>query len=201
VGYVPAVLDRILSLFDRSGPQPRGGLLPLIVSDYVAYYRDREESPGRMALLFLPRTLHNPSLHATIMIRLSQATPGFLFGLWRTVLIAKHSIDVNRNMRFGPGFVLPHPVNILLGWGLRVGANVTILHDCSIGGKPTELSNPMRRPPPEEIGQLCPVIEDGVTIYMKSVLIGPITIGRDAVIGARSFVVEDVPAGTVVKGG
>lgn len=199
--YVPAVPGRILKLFDPSAPQPQNGLLPLIVSDYVAYYRDREQSAERMAALFLPRFFHNPSLHATALIRLALATPNFLFGLWRTILIWKHSIDINRDMKIGPGLVLPHPINILLGWGLQIGSNVTILHDCSIGGRPTDLSNPMKQPPPDELGQPCPVIEDGVTIYMKCILVGPITIGEGAVIGARSFVTKDVPAGELVKGG
>jgi serine acetyltransferase len=195
------VLERVLALFDPKAPQPRSGLLPLIISDYLAYYRDSDESRDRLALLFLPRLFHNPSLHATTMIRLALASPSFTFGLWRTALISKHSIDINRDMVIGPGFVLPHPVNILLGWGLRVGANVTILHDVSIGGpRPVDLSSPMRRPPQDEIGQLCPVIEDGVTIYMKSILMGPITVGEGAVIGARAWVEEDVESGAVVRG-
>jgi serine O-acetyltransferase len=200
-GYVAAMPDRFLALFDINAPQPRSGLLPLIISDYVAYYRDRDQSPGRMALLYLPRLFHNPSLHATALIRLALAGPNLFFGLWRTLLISKHSIDINRDMEIGPGLVMPHPINILLGWGLQIGSNVTILHDCSIGGIPTDLRDPMRQPPPEELGRPCPVIEDGVTIYMKSILVGPITIGKDAVIGARSFVTKDVPAGELVKGG
>jgi serine O-acetyltransferase len=194
---VPA---RVLRLFDAAAPQPRTGLLPLIISDYVAMYREKDESPSRMALLFLPRLAQHPALHATTMIRLALAAPKFLFGIWRTLLIAKHSIDINRDMKIGPGLMLPHPVNVVLGWGLVLGANVTILHDCSIGGWPTDLRRPLKRPETDELGQVCPIIGDGVTIYMKSVILGPITIGNDAVIGARSWVVRDVAPGEVVKG-
>jgi serine O-acetyltransferase len=195
------VLERILRLFDLEAPQPRSGVLALIVSDYVALYREKNEAPARMAVLFVPRFIQHPALHATAMIRLALVTPKFLFGLWRTLLIAKHSIDINRDMKLGPGLMLPHPVNIVLGWGLVVGANVTILHDCTLGGRPTDPRNPLKRPETEKLGQVCPVIGDGVTIYMKSVILGPITIGNDAVIGARSWVVKDVAAGEVVKGG
>jgi serine O-acetyltransferase len=194
------VSGRILRLFDASAPQPRSGLLPLIISDYVRFYREKNESATRMALLFIPRFLQSPALHATALIRLALATPKFLFGVWRTVLIAKHSIDINRDMKIGPGLMLPHPVNILLGWGLEIGANVTILHDCSIGGHPTDLRDPLKRPDTEELGQVCPVIGDDVTIYMKSVVLGPITIGNGAVLGAKSWVVKDVAADEVVKG-
>jgi serine O-acetyltransferase len=195
-----SVLERILRLFDVDAPQPRSGVFALIASDYVALYREKNEAPARMALMFVPRFIQHPALHATAMIRLALVTPKFLFGLWRTLLISKHSIDINRDMKLGPGLMLPHPMNIVLGWGLEVGANVTILHDCSLGGWPTDPRNPLKRPETEDLGQVCPVIGDRVTIYMKSVILGPVTIGDDAVIGARSWVVRDVAADEVVKG-
>ena len=195
------MLERVLALFDPKAPQPRSGLLALIISDYVAYYRDRKQFPRKMALLFLPRLFHNPSLHATTLIRLALASPRFTFGLWRTLLISKHSIDISRDIVIGPGFVLPHPVNIVLGWGMEIGANVTVLHDVTIGGRrPIDLSSPMRRPPTEELGLPFCVIEDGVTIYMKSSIMGPLTIGQGAVIGARAWVEEDVESGAMVRG-
>jgi serine O-acetyltransferase len=172
-----------------------GSLLDLVIADYLAYYEETRfeaESPRRLALLFVPRLLHNPCLHAVVMIRLALASPRFLLGFWRTVLIAKHSIDIMHNMKIGPGLVLPHPFGIALGWGLRIGSRVTINHEVSIGGDP--------RPGPRPHGSPSPLIEDDVYIYMKSILIGPITVGRGAVIGARSWVQDDVAPGTVHRG-
>jgi serine O-acetyltransferase len=45
-----------------------------------------------------------------------------------------------------------------------------------------------------------PVIGDRVMIFPGAKVLGAITIGDDAVIGASSLVVEDVPAGAVVSG-
>lgn len=45
-----------------------------------------------------------------------------------------------------------------------------------------------------------PVIEDYVTIGARSVIIGPITIGHHAIIGASAVVVKDVPPYAVVVG-
>ena len=42
-------------------------------------------------------------------------------------------------------------------------------------------------------------IGDAVTIYGQSMVIGPITVGEGAVIGARSWVDKDVPPGAVHK--
>ena len=45
-----------------------------------------------------------------------------------------------------------------------------------------------------------PVIKDNVTIYANSVVVGNITIGENAVIGACSFVNKDVPRNTIWAG-
>jgi serine O-acetyltransferase len=197
------MLRRYVNLFNPDRCANAKSLIELIVSDYMAYYgawaspgykirtgRDlpEPEPRRRLALLFFPRVLHNPCMHATILIRVAMAGPRWMIGIWRTILIWKHSMDINPVMDIGPGLVLPHPVGILLGQGLRIGAGVTILHHVSIGGDP-RLSH--------EAPQLSPVIGDGVIIYTQSIIIGPITIGDGAVIGARSWVAKDVEPGAV----
>jgi serine O-acetyltransferase len=197
------MLRRFVDLFDPARCPRAETLLELIVSDYMAYYgawaspgykirtgRDlpEPEPRRRLALLFIPRVLHNPCMHATILIRLAMAGPRWMIGIWRTILINKHSMDINPVMEIGPGLMLPHPVGILLGQSLRIGSGVTILHHVSIGGDPRL---------PHDAGQLSPTIGDGVIIYTQSIVIGPITIGDGAVIGARSWVEEDVEPGAV----
>jgi serine O-acetyltransferase len=181
-------------------------LSELIVSDYLAYYgawpgihykvvtgRERPANPEsrrRLLLLFIPRVLNNPCLHATLLLRLAVHGPRWMIGLWRTILISKHSIDLQPGMEIGPGLVLPHPVGIVLGQGVRVGAGVAILQHVTLGGSP-------RIPPGQP--RLSPTIGDAVTIYGQSMVIGPITVGEGAVIGARSWVDKDVAPGAVHK--
>jgi serine O-acetyltransferase len=45
-----------------------------------------------------------------------------------------------------------------------------------------------------------PTIEDGVTVGANATLLGDITVGEAAAIGAGSVVVEDVPATATVAG-
>jgi serine O-acetyltransferase len=45
-----------------------------------------------------------------------------------------------------------------------------------------------------------PTLEDGVTVGAGARILGPVTIGRGAQIGANAVVVKDVPAGAVVVG-
>jgi serine acetyltransferase len=188
------VFRSYVALFQPQNQRRGGSMLRLIVADYLAYYakyNPRNETPRRLALLFLPRLLHNPSLHATALLRLATASPRPLRGLWRSLLISKHTIDVQPGMKVGPGFTMPHPMGIVFGWGVEVGTNVSILHHVTIGSRLHAAAGETR---------FCPVIEDEVSIYTGSILFGPITIGKGAVIGAGSWVTKDVPTGAVHRG-
>ncbi|MCR5195015.1 MAG: hypothetical protein K6D38_01740 [Pseudobutyrivibrio sp.] len=65
-----------------------------------------------------------------------------------------------------------------------VGNNVTIRQGSVIGTN----------------GRGVPVVEDGVDIGAGAAVIGPITVGKGAVIGANAVVTKDVPPGGVVVG-
>lgn len=45
-----------------------------------------------------------------------------------------------------------------------------------------------------------PRLGDGVTLYAKSSVLGPVVVGDGARIGAHALVLRDVPAGQVAKG-
>jgi serine O-acetyltransferase len=192
---------RIVDSFDVHRSRPNG-LRGLIISDYLAYYvptptRQRwgvsgslkQESPSRLALLFVPRVIHNPCLHAVILIRLATHSPRFTLGLWRTLLISKHSIDIHGNIEIGPGLMFPHPHGMTFGWGLRIGRDVTILQNVTIGGL-------VQRPET----RLSPRIGDDVVIYGHSLVLGPIEIGDGAVVGAGSWLDHDLAPGEVHRG-
>jgi serine O-acetyltransferase len=180
-------MSRVTSHFDPD--RPRQGLVGLIVSDYLAHYGPRNESSRRLALLFLPRVATNPCLHATVLLRLATRGARPLLAFWRTLLIAKHSIDVHPDIEIGPGLELPHPVGIVFGAGVRIGRNVTIFHHVTLGF--------IYDHPPGTARPGCPTIGDDVVIYTQSILIGPITIGERAVIGAGSWISKDVAPGAV----
>jgi serine O-acetyltransferase len=63
-----------------------------------------------------------------------------------------------------------------------------LYHDVTLGGR--NLAKVKRHP----------TVEDGVTIGAGARVLGPITVGAKAQIGANAVVVKDVPAGTVVVG-
>jgi serine O-acetyltransferase len=115
---------------------------------------------------------------------------------WRVPLLPRLIYGINRilfsvvlppTVRVGRGVVLGYSglgtvihARAVIGDRVVVGPNVTI------GGKTPHLE--------------VPVIEDDVDIGAGACVIGPVRVGRGAVIGANAVVVKDVPAGAVVGG-
>ena len=87
----------------------------------------------------------------------------------------------------GPGFRLVHCGSVFLGGRMVMGSDCMVFHEVTVG--PTGVRS-----------MEYPVIGDRVRIFPGAKVLGGITVGDDAVIGANSVVVEDVPAGAVVAG-
>jgi serine O-acetyltransferase len=84
----------------------------------------------------------------------------------------------------GPGLMLMH------GFATIITAR-TIGADCQISQQVTIGYDDRGAPP---------ILGDRVRVGANAVVLGPITIGNDAVVGAGAVVIRDVPAGTVVGG-
>jgi serine O-acetyltransferase len=172
---------------DASGgsvPADSHGVLALIMADYRAFADLRSDGPLRSWALMVARMLLNPSLHAVVLVRLSNASPRWMHWFWRNVLIWKHSMDVVYRPVIGPGLLLPHPFGIAIGKNVRIGRKVTITHHVSIGANFGSLG--------------APVIGDGALICANSKIFGDIEIGAGSIVGAGAFVDFDVPPGRVV---
>jgi serine acetyltransferase len=175
-------------------------LLALIASDYHVHYGDRDGSPARHWALFLPRVVANPSLHATILIRLAVAAPRWTLALWRNILLTKHTIDLGGNLKIGPGLNLPHPWGLVFGTGTEIGANCKIFHNVTFGNRAEHQRGMANRwASSTEAIRECPSIGDNVVIYMSTIIVGPVSVGDGAIVGARAWVDRDVAPGAIVS--
>ncbi len=160
------------------------GLIALIRSDYEAHSEANEDGPNRAMIRALPRLLVNPSMHAAILIRLSNASPEWLSWLWRNLLIWKHRTDIGHRVRIGPGMRLPHPFGLVIAPEVTIGSGFLVYHNVTIGVD-------QKRPG-------VPVIGDDVTIYSGSHVVGPIRVGDRVRVGANAYVAQDVPDDSVL---
>ena len=157
----------------------------LIGEDYRAFADLRGDSALRRRLLMMPRILLNPSLHAVVIIRLSNASPRWLHWFWRNLMMWKHSMDIGYRPTIGPGLILPHPIGIVIGRDVRIGRRVTIMHNVSVGPNIGAVGLP-------EIGDRC-------VLLANCMIFGDIEIGAGSVVGAGASITFDVPPDSVAQ--
>jgi serine O-acetyltransferase len=97
-------------------------------------------------------------------------------------------IEIHPGARIGEGFFIDHGAGVVIGETAEIGENVTIYQGVTLGGTGFQA------------GKRHPTIEDNVTIGSGAKLLGPITVGHGAKVGANSVVVEDVPPRSTVVG-
>ena len=105
---------------------------------------------------------------------------------WRAACI-RWGIWIPYSVPIGPGLHIAHPGCIFVNAHAVIGRDCTISQGVTIGGKPGPDGG-------------APVIGDRVYIGPGAKVIGRITVGDGAVIGANAVVVRDVPPDTVVGG-
>jgi serine acetyltransferase len=99
-------------------------------------------------------------------------------------------IELPRKLKAGKGLVIYHAQALVLNQGVVLGAHCVLRNSTTIGHKKTSNGGYSN----------CPVIGNNVDIGANVVIIGDISIGDNAIIGAGSVVVKSVPAHCVVAG-
>ncbi|MBR5939841.1 MAG: serine O-acetyltransferase, partial [Neisseriaceae bacterium] len=97
-------------------------------------------------------------------------------------------VDIHPAAVVGQGIMLDHGTGIVIGETARLGDNISILHGVTLGGSG------------KESGDRHPKIGNGVMIGANASVLGNITVGDCARIGAGSVVVKDVPPRSTVVG-
>jgi serine O-acetyltransferase len=125
----------------------------------------------------MPRWLRRPFALVALVVQ-----------LWVEVTT---TIQLSAAARIGPGLYIPHTGTTVVGSGSVLGSNCTLCHGVTIGH---------RGGGRHKRGGGNPVFGDRVYIGPGSAIVGPITVGEDAVIGVGAVVIRPVPPRAVVAG-
>lgn len=133
-----------------------------------------------------------PGLHAVMIHRASQwcwnkgfrVTGRFISHLAKIFT----GIEIHPAATLGPRFFIDHGTGVVIGETAVIGADVTLYHGVTLGG--TSLHK----------GKRHPTLEDGVIVGSGAQVLGPITVGKGARIGANAVVLTDVPPGVTMVG-
>ena len=133
-----------------------------------------------------------PGVHAIMLYRLAHR-------LWRAEwryaarllsFLARlvSNVDIHPGAVIGPRFFIDHGAGVVIGETAEIGADVTLYHGVTLGG------TSWRK------GKRHPTLGDGVLVGAGAKVLGPISVGAGARVGANSVVVQDVPDGCTVVG-
>ena len=133
-----------------------------------------------------------PGVHALLSHRVAHALLGAGVPVApRAIAYVSRSltgIEIHPAARIGDGLFIDHGMGVVIGETAEVGDDVTMYQGVTLGG--TGFAT----------GKRHPTIEDNVTIGSGSKLLGPITVGQGAKVGANSVIIHDVPANSTVVG-
>lgn len=104
-------------------------------------------------------------------------------------------IEIHPGAQIGDRFFVDHGMGVVVGETAKIGDDVTLYHDVTLGGVSPAVDSDSQRDQKRH-----PTLEDGVIVGSGAQILGPITVGKGARVGANSVVTKDVPEGVTVVG-
>jgi serine O-acetyltransferase len=159
----------------------------------IAAVRDRDPAARTNLEVFLT----SPGVHALFWHRVAH-----WLWRWEWFLLARvishisrgvTGIEIHPGAQIGKRVVIDHGMGVVIGETAVVGDDCLIYHGVTLGGK-----NATRRE--DAKGRRHPAVGNRVTVGTGAAVLGPVSIGDDAIIGAHSVVLEDVPAKALAVG-
>ena len=104
-------------------------------------------------------------------------------------------IEIHPKANIGKNLFIDHGMGVVIGETSEIGDNVTIYHMATLGGiSPSINSNEQRNI------KRHPTLKDNVVVGSGAQILGPVTVGNNAKIGANAVVTKDVPENAVMVG-
>ena len=101
--------------------------------------------------------------------------------VWSNFTRSATGIEIHPGARIGRRFFIDHGMGVVIGETSIIGDDVLMYHDVTLGARTYKK------------GKRHPTIGDNVILGAGARVIGDITIGKDAVVGANTLVTRDVP--------
>ncbi|HVI51548.1 MAG TPA: serine O-acetyltransferase [Candidatus Sulfotelmatobacter sp.] len=133
-----------------------------------------------------------PGLHALVFYR--AANWCWRHGLKLLGRVLSHlgkmltGVEIHPGATIGERLFIDHATGVVIGETAQIGDDVTLYQGVTLGG--TSLHK----------GKRHPTLEDGVIVGSGAQVLGPITVGAGARIGANAVVLTEVPPGVTMVG-
>ena len=98
-------------------------------------------------------------------------------------------IDINPAAQIGEYFSIDHGTGVVIGETCIIGNNVMLYQGVTLGASRFQFAEDGK---PMDIPRH-PILEDNVTVYSNTSILGRVTIGHDTIIGGNIWLTTDVP--------
>src|SRR6185503_6271374 len=141
-----------------------------------------------------------PSLEAIAIHRLAHLLYNKVPLIPRIMTEWAHSrtgIDIHPGAEIGSHFFIDHGTGVVIGESTKIGSHVKLYHGVTLGARSFEKDEHGKI---KKGGKRHPKVEDDVTIYPNSTVLGGETVvGARSTIGGNVFLVQSVPADSLVS--
>jgi len=107
---------------------------------------------------------------------------------------SRTGIDIHPAAQIGDHFCIDHGTGVVIGETAIIGNHVVLYQGVTLGAKNFEYDEQGR---PKDVPRH-PILEDHVTVYSNTSILGRVRIGHDTVIGGNVWLTQDVPANSIV---
>ena len=104
-------------------------------------------------------------------------------------------IEIHPGAKIGQRLFIDHGMGVVIGETAEIGDDVTLYHDVTLGGVSPSINADSQR-----YHKRHPTLEDGVIVGSGAQIVGPITVGAGARVGANAVATRDVPSCVTVVG-
>lgn len=107
---------------------------------------------------------------------------------------SRTGVDIHPAAQIGEYFCIDHGTGVVIGETAIIGSHVVLYQGVTLGAKNFEYdANGLPMDIPRH-----PILEDHVTVYSNTSILGRVRIGHDTVIGGNVWLTQDVPANSIV---
>ena len=163
-------------------------LLSVLFAEEIRSTRERDPAArGTIEILLL-----YPGLHAVILYRIAhflwnRRIPFFPRAVSQFARLMT-GIEIHPGARIGRGLFIDHGMGVVIGETTIIGRHVALFQGVTLGGTG------------KETGKRHPTLKDNIVVGAGAKILGNITIGSNAYVGANAVVLKDVPPDTTIVG-
>lgn len=134
-----------------------------------------------------------PTIQAMVNYRVAHALKNLGIPVLPRILTeiahSRTGIDIHPGAQIGEYFAIDHGTGVVIGETCIIGKHVTLYQGVTLGAKNFILDDnghPINIP-------RHPILEDNVTVYSNSSILGRVTVGHDSIIGGNVWLTYSVP--------